>query len=125
MLKGVSAMDPAINELEKVLAIYKNKNIVVFTPYGIGNHIDHLLIRKVGEALFDNLVVYSDFPYNIRFNNYGQTPSGFTRCEYKPDMAKKIALIKMYKTQVTGLFSSKVPDHKEVYFVNKQMADTK
>lgn len=121
MLKGIAENDPAIAELEKLLATYKKKNTVVFAPYGVGSHIDHLLVRKVSEGLFDNLVLYSDFPYNVRANNYGETPSGFTRFSFTPDIQKKSQLIKIYKTQVKGLFGGVIPDHNEVYFINKQM----
>ena len=69
LLKGVSKNDTAISELTKKLEPFKKEHVIVFAPFGIGGHIDHLIVRKVCEVLFDTVILYSDFPYNIRSNN--------------------------------------------------------
>ena len=110
---------PVVNkELKKKLEPFKNKNVLVFAPYGIGGHIDHLIVRKVCEELFDNVILYSDFPYNIRSNSYGKAKNNQQICELETNNSEKTKLIALYKTQFQGLFpNKKVPVHKEVFFM--------
>jgi LmbE family N-acetylglucosaminyl deacetylase len=116
----VDINDPEIDKLKEKLSKLNKNNVLVFVPYGIGNHVDHIITRKVCEEIFDNVILYSDFPYNVRLNNYGDTASGLQRFELNPDFKKKDRLIKLYKSQFVGLFPNGIlPEHKEVYFINK------
>lgn len=119
MLKGISPQDTAIEELKKELKPFVDKKAVIFAPCGIGGHVDHVLVSKVCKELFDNVIFYSDFPYNIRLHTYGKQ-YGMQVYKVQPDMKKKTQLIKSYKTQFKGLFPDDiVPEHTEVYFVPK------
>ena len=125
ILKKIASDDSAISELTKQLPTYVKKNTLVFAPFGLGNHADHKVVRLVSEKLFDNLILYSDFPYNIRLNTYGQTPKAYTRYEVPVDKKKKDKLLHLYETQYRGLFPvGTTPDHKEVFFVKNTNALT-
>lgn len=117
IIKNVAKNDPAIETLTQKLKSYISPRTLVFTPYALGNHADHRVIRIVSESLFANLIIYSDFPYNKRFKTYGKPfPKGKT---YRLAINKpaKEKLIRGYKTQVTGLFpNGDIPTHEEVYF---------
>ena len=104
-------------QLEKIVG--DDTNYYVFIPFGIGGHVDHILVRQVCEKVFKKRVVYwSDFPYNIRKGNFGNAPSGYHQAVLSVDAQKKNALIKNYTSQVAGLFSGAViPKHTEVYFI--------
>lgn len=122
IIKHIVSTDYAFEELKKKLAPYKNKKIMIFAPYGLGDHADHRIVRKVCEELFDTIILYSDFPYNIRYNSYGQPFKNGETYRIKPDNKKKTALLKGYQTQFGGLFPlGTVPAHQEVYFSNKQL----
>jgi LmbE family N-acetylglucosaminyl deacetylase len=117
ILNGIAPIDPAIADLKKKLKPFINKKAIIIIPYGIGDHVDHLLTSKVSRELFNNAIFYSDFPYNIRLNNYGKT-TGMQVYKLQPDIQRKNKLIQIYKTQFKGLFpDGTVPEHKEVYFV--------
>ena len=122
ILKGIAFDDYAIATLKEKLQQFDDKKTLVFAPFGIGNHVDHRIVRKVCEELFDNLLLYSDFPYNVRLNTYGNTKKNGKVYRVKPDMEKKTNLIKGYKTQFQGLFPKEiVPEHEEIYFSNKPL----
>jgi LmbE family N-acetylglucosaminyl deacetylase len=120
ILKGISKDDNAVSVLKNKLQQFKNKKNLIFAPYGIGNHVDHLIARKVCNKLFDNILFYSDYPYNVR-NNSNEYGSRIGKIyTFQPDMLKKEKLIKGYGTQFSGLFPDGViSDHQEIYFSNK------
>ncbi|HSX10000.1 MAG TPA: PIG-L family deacetylase [Candidatus Saccharimonadales bacterium] len=117
ILKGISKNDKAIKILKKDLEKYKNKKPLVIAPYGIGDHVDHVLVGKVCAEIFNDVLLYSDFPYNSRLNNYGNPLGNGKVYTLVPNMKEKEKLIKGYETQFVGLFPDGViPDHKEVFF---------
>lgn len=123
VIKKISSEDSALTKLKNIIKKFINgKNVVVFAPYAIGNHVDHLIARNVCEELFDNLILYSDFPYNIHTDNYGVCKNAQRKVELEVNLDEKSKLIKLYKTQFQGLFpNGKVPYHKEVYFISKKL----
>ncbi len=116
VLGRISKSDNAEKILTTKLRNFQNPRAVFFIPMGIGGHVDHRIVRQVAQKLFSHLVLYSDFPYNVRCHNYGCEELPWRRVELDfSSMNKK--LIGMYKTQIKGLFpQGKIPDHKEVYF---------
>ncbi|HSW88589.1 MAG TPA: PIG-L family deacetylase [Candidatus Saccharimonadales bacterium] len=122
ILKKITDDDYAVATLKGKLQQFNDKKTLVFAPYGIGNHVDHRIVRKVSEELFDNVVLYSDFPYNVRLNTYGKSKNNGKVYRVTPDIRKKTNLIKGYKTQFQGLFpTGVVPEHDEIYFSNKPL----
>lgn len=120
--KRIAASDFAFDLLAKKLKKFQNEKYLIFAPYGLGNHADHVLVRRVCEKLFSNLILYSDFPYNQGLKTYGKKLPHGGEYRIKPVMAKKTKLIQGYKTQFYGLFPNKtVNKHAEVYFSNKKI----
>lgn len=106
-------------ELQAIVA--KERAPLIFCPIGIGNHVDHRIVREICKNAFSQVIFWSDFPYNVRENNFGESPASYTKQEYPIDIQRKRALIEIYKTQTPGLFSHGIiPEHKEVYFIVKE-----
>jgi len=123
VIKNVAKDDIAISQLESKLTQFADKNAVFIIPYGIGNHADHKITRKVCEKILCNkqFIIYSDFPYNIRTNRFGVCPKGWKRISLDIDYKQKSNIINMYGTQINGLFKDGiVPNHKEIYFYKSQ-----
>jgi len=122
LTKKISKNDSALEELPRLLKKYTVENVIFFAPYGIGNHVDHIITRLACEKTFAHLVLYSDFPYNSRLGFYGDATKDKERIDIIPNLATKIELIKLYETQFEGLFPNKMlPRHNEVYFVDKKL----
>ncbi|HZE86809.1 MAG TPA: PIG-L family deacetylase [Methylomirabilota bacterium] len=122
VIKKIASKDYAMQDLKKVLKQFKTKNTLIFAPYGIGNHVDHKITRMVCEDIFENLILYSDFPYNSDTHEYETPKKNEEAYILNPNSDKKNRLIAMYKTQFAGLFpDGKIPDHKEVYFIKKDL----
>lgn len=118
--KTIASNDPAVSQLKKALKDLPSKNEFIFAPYGIGDHADHKVVRQVCEELFPSVILYSDFPYNVRSNEYGFEGEKMISYTLQPDFAQKNKLIQLYRTQFQGLFpDGKVPTHSEKYFVKK------
>ena len=120
--KKIASDDPAVATLEKKLEPFKDAKNLIFAPCGIGNHVDHMLARKVSAALFDRYVLYSDFPYNVRLNSFGSALPGGEVYRLDPIMKVKTALIKAYHTQFHGLFTDDtIPNQEEIYYSNTKL----
>lgn len=122
VVKAIASQDHAVSELTNALKKFADKNTIVFAPYAIGHHVDHQIVRKVCEKLFTNLILYSDFPYNVRNNTYGTAGKDQERYTLRTNPMRKNKIIEAYKTQLNGLFpEGKIPEHQEVYFVSKKI----
>lgn len=53
-----------VEELTQKLSLTLPANSRLVLPLGVGNHIDHLITRAVGEALSQTPFYYADFPYS-------------------------------------------------------------
>lgn len=120
LLRKIAKKDQAVSLLTtRLLKIIPKKSIVI-APYAIGNHVDHVIARKVCESLFPNIIYYTDFPYNIRLNSYGNVPTGFSKIVLATEKTIKEPLIKAYTSQVDALFENgKVPKHSEIFYLKK------
>lgn len=118
----INPQDQAIKELTSKLKKIIPPHALIFSPFGIGGHIDHLITRTVCENIFKNIFYYIDFPYNIRLKNSGTPPYGYKKFKLNTDLSKKSSLIHYYSSQVYGLFpQGKIPGHDEIYFHNQKI----
>jgi hypothetical protein len=102
-----------VKKLKKVV----NEKTLVFAPANIANHADHGVVKRACELLEAKLVLYSDFPYNVRNNNYGEL-EGYSQQDIVINYSAKKKLVSFYKTQYNGLFPDGIfPRHKEVFFI--------
>lgn len=84
------------------LLIHGKKNVWVFCPIGVGNHVDHILVRDVCNSLDVPVVYWADYPYTkshdvsvsfVRRNSLKE----YTFRNY---IKEKIETMNMYKTQL-------------------------
>lgn len=86
----------------------------IYIPLGIGNHIDHLIIRYVFEKIVANkkIIYYEDIPYKLEYGNL--MPSSYT-FELESEIIevdselfrKKIEALKYYTSQIPILWENK------------------
>jgi LmbE family N-acetylglucosaminyl deacetylase len=92
---------------------------LVFCPLGVGRHVDHLLVRALGNQFADRVVYYADFPYN---QYAGPDPDFVRRNRLAPwswtaGIVAKADLIRGYRTQAGALFpDGRIPAVPESYF---------
>ena len=101
--------------------ILKYKEYYVFCPLGIGNHVDHLIARDVCMKNLNNVILWSDFPYNDRIKLRQGLMGNSAEELFKWDMnlAKKRIMIKKYKTQFNGLFpDGNIPSIPEIFYTS-------
>jgi LmbE family N-acetylglucosaminyl deacetylase len=55
---------PLVEEIACHLKKEISADTMIVVPLGIGNHIDHQIVRRVGEKLGQPLYYYADFPYS-------------------------------------------------------------
>lgn len=93
---------------------------LLFCPAGVGKHVDHLITREVGKGHPDNVVMYSDFPYDLAAgpDETHMSKLGFVPWTWDTGLDAKPGRIRQYSTQADALFPSGViPRKPETYFV--------
>jgi LmbE family N-acetylglucosaminyl deacetylase len=92
---------------------------LVLCPVGVGNHVDHLITRTIGERHADRVIYYSDFPYD---RSDAPDPMFLDRHRLVPwtwdhRIAEKRRLIRGYRTQADALFpGGDIPEQPETYY---------
>ncbi|NTU73780.1 hypothetical protein HGB07_06485 [Candidatus Roizmanbacteria bacterium] len=119
IMKGeMAAADDVVYQIKKELKKRIPPHAIVISPFGIGEHVDHVITRMVCEELFSKVVYYVDFPYSLRHNDFGQHPEDYRAMSTPADIEEKQLMVNCYASQVNGLFPGGiVPAHKEVLFV--------
>ena len=92
---------------------------LLFCPLGVGRHVDHLVVRAIGEEVPVQVAYYTEFPYNqhaapdadfVRRN--GLAPWSWT-----DGIVGKAKLIRAYRTQADALFpNGRIPGVPETYY---------
>jgi LmbE family N-acetylglucosaminyl deacetylase len=85
-------------------------DISVYAPLGLGNHVDHQLVRRAAEAWLDTrLVYYEDYPYAE------ETDPATDNAELAPwlvplsedDLLARIEAVACYRSQIGVLFGGR------------------
>lgn len=110
-----------IESIEKSLAkiIRFNLNYLVLCPAGIGDHVDHVITRKICRKNFENVIYWSDYPYSLKAEipNFVKN-NGFGSFEYSNNLSGKRKMVLGYKSQVTSIFKNgKMKVIPESYFL--------
>lgn len=113
-----------IKELTRKLnrMIDNNNKILLLSPLGIGNHIDHLIVNNIVNKIKIDKIFWEDFPYNTKGNNFKRRLYLYKKYDllFKIDnsnFSKKVNLIKLYKSQFNLLFiNGIVPKIKERFY---------
>jgi hypothetical protein len=92
---------------------------VVFCPLGVGQHVDHLVVRALGEQVRECVVYYAEFPYN---QHAAPDPEFVRRTRLAPwswaaGIGAKADLIRGYRTQADAMFPDGwIPAVPETYY---------
>lgn len=98
----------------------QTKAEILFCPAGVGKHVDHLITREVGKGHPDNVVMYSDFPYDLAASpdQLQISKMGFVPWTWDTGLDTKPGRIRQYATQADALFpGGEIPQKPETYFV--------
>jgi LmbE family N-acetylglucosaminyl deacetylase len=99
---------------------------LLFCPAGVGKHVDHLITREVGKGHPDNVVMYSDFPYDLAAvpDQPHMSRMGFVPWTWDTGLDAKPGRIRQYATQSDALFpGGEIPRKPETYFVPGHIKD--
>jgi LmbE family N-acetylglucosaminyl deacetylase len=106
------------NDVAALLALTRAE--LLFCPVGVGKHVDHLITRQAGMGHPDNVVLYSDFPYDLASEPDVSRLAhlGFVPWTWDQGLTAKPPRIRQYTTQADALFpSGHIPVKAETYFV--------
>lgn len=102
------------NKLKKITNT--TKNAIVFAPFGEGGHVDHILVRSIATEMYDEVLLWSDFPYN-QYSKKDIPSADIILYPKSSDFAAKEKSILAYKTQITSIFGNKkIPRVPERYY---------
>ncbi len=77
----------------------------VYAPLGLGNHVDHQLVRTAAEAWRGReLLYYEDFPYAVRPRDWTVDGTPTLVALSEADMRAKVDAIACYRSQIAMLF---------------------
>lgn len=110
-----------INLKEKLqMLINDPKKSVIFCPVGIGNYVDHIVVRDVTKYSFKDVIYWSDFNYSVDFHKENKF-IGKNKLDlvfFDKENKSKKKLIEGYKSQIYAIFPhGKVPDLPDFYYV--------
>jgi len=106
-------------KLKKILSTWAGEQIQVYCPLGIGEHIDHIIVRSAVEEVFESqkIIYYEDYPYIAKLSSiqHPNEPSN-TFENWKTIIVKlssgeieaRIAAVASYASQIPILFPSKI-----------------
>ena len=118
----ISAHDKDLmNKITEDLTKIINPESFIFCPVGIGQHNDHLLVREVVVNSFNNVIMWTDFPYILN-SKTSTDVENYTKISLPTNKNIKKRLIKGYKAQVKAIFENKnieIPD--EVFYFPEYM----
>jgi len=103
-----------ISDLQK--SILPKSRVII--PLGVGNHVDHILVKRaIEQSLVPNIYYYIDIPYAFSFSNW--KPSYIKKCLYLShsllwSSEKKITAVNKYTSQVPILFPDKLWSYPEI-----------
>ncbi len=122
MIKGSIALEDRALMAEIKTKLFKIvNNGIIFCPICVGKHVDHVITRTLCEELFDCLIYWSDYPYNIRPEIWGkQCINTFHQHKIFGSESFKLDLLRGYKTQYRPMFGQRGPTIKDevIYFTD-------
>lgn len=106
---NVHPTDPAFVALQAPPII--SPGTLVYAPLGVGNHVDHQVVRFAADSWGMNLCYYEEYPYTI--GDYqgaaSSAPTGWRREVTLPDadsLAAKVRAIAHYASQISTFWDS-------------------
>lgn len=114
-----------VSDTAKTLSPY-NTFDQIFIPLGLGNHVDHIILRISAETVFDQkrLGYYADAPYLLRRQNWRLhhilsllTP----KISIKFSSPQKTSILRHYSSQLPRLFTKFPLSYPEILVIPKNM----
>jgi len=107
--------------LKKIIP--RERPYIVFCPLAEDSHVDHIIVREACLKNFDRVIMWSDFPYNVRnmkdTNNAGSIGVEAFAWHDRGETKKK--MINSYTSQVHAMFpDGSMPVMREIYYVLKK-----
>ena len=104
------AADRAVLESLSRLLAELPRGATVFAPLGVGQHVDHLLVRSAAELAIEEISYYEETPYADKRRPIGRALA--RRADWdaiittfdEVDLDAKIAACSAYKSQIKGLY---------------------
>ncbi len=124
----ISAYDQSLEKkIEKELQKFIVKNTYYYVPYGIGSHVDHLLLKKIAEKIFprNQICYYLDFPYALDISAWwkvgGKKVWELVKIKKSIKWTSKFkkSLLRCYSSQMPLLFKKKNLFYPEVLFAGR------
>lgn len=113
-----------INELSMLITNLDNNEHfdIIFAPAGVGNHIDHLVVKKAVEEIKNkNVIFWEDYPYALKEDSFDFDKKHFKKYEVKIDWETKLGLIKFYNSQFNAVFAENQPKERPETFLSKKV----
>ena len=113
---GTALLDALANALLGVAS-----GAEVYSPLGIGGHVDHFLVRRAVEALVppERIAYYEDYPYAGRRATLEPAGPGPWRSELieltDSELAARIAATEAYTSQFPSLFPTRLSRVQEIF----------
>jgi LmbE family N-acetylglucosaminyl deacetylase len=105
---------PMINQIvEKVHDLISDKNAVVFAPLGVGSHIDHVITHEIAKKQKQQVMYWSDFPYNEKQSTETKHLHSFS---FGEDLSEKKPLIQGYTSQYQAMFKDSLHLKPETFY---------
>lgn len=105
VIKGT--ISPSDNHtLNSVISSLKKfpKQSTVFCPFGIGDNVDHIIVRKACETVFSNTFLWSDYPYSDRVSVSPQLFISYKNFKFPISRFNKLKLMKLYRSQYAPVY---------------------
>jgi LmbE family N-acetylglucosaminyl deacetylase len=114
IIKGKIARfeDQLVNQLSQQIQSLVNNESLIFTPLGVGNHVDHIITREACLRSNSNIVYWLDFPYHLSHKldeNYIKQ-NKLEIIDFPQKIDTKHQLILKYKSQISPIFKNKSPN---------------
>lgn len=101
----------------------KHERYYIFCPLAIKTHVDHVLVRDVCLDNFQNVLLWSDFPYSMANGISPENAGTFAQLAFtwEDNMDEKKRMVSEYKSQLRALFPYGIPALPlELYYLSKR-----
>jgi len=93
------------NEIKRILKIYSDNKSKLYFPLGIGNHVDHQILNRIGQSFSNKKIFFfEDFPYCAQVKNHKNNLKSKKIYLSDIDLKMKLKAITKYKSQIKQLF---------------------
>jgi glycosyltransferase involved in cell wall biosynthesis len=100
-----------LENLQKRLkeTIGSGKDKYVFCPIGLGNHVDHIMVKTACTKTFENVLYWEDAPYNLynKTDQFLAKRDGLVSAVFSKNQTERKSMYPAYKTQFGKLFGGR------------------